>query len=135
MINLNKNMEAILQSQRDQKIAKEGHHRRNKTIITKFGIRSSRISLIYNTLMIYWVENQHKLYRQFLSNEHTPPTPECKSALESIWFLWTVEKVSANKGHIRKRNKIIDDPKKGICAFLSYTIVGEAIPLLQRFFE
>ena len=51
MINLNKNTEAILQSQRDQKIAKERHRRINENIIIEFGIRSSRISLISNMLM------------------------------------------------------------------------------------
>ena len=51
MINLNKNTEAILQSQRDQKIAKERHLQRNKTIIKKSGIGSSRILLISNMLM------------------------------------------------------------------------------------
>ena len=40
MINLNKNMEAILQSQKDQKKVKERHRQRNDTIVTKFGIRS-----------------------------------------------------------------------------------------------
>ena len=51
MINLNNNTEAILQNQRDQKISKEMHHQRNNTIITKFGIKSLRISLISNMLM------------------------------------------------------------------------------------
>ena len=51
MINLKKNTEAILKSQRYQKIAKKRRHQRNKTTITKFVIRSSRISLIYNMLM------------------------------------------------------------------------------------
>ena len=36
MINLNKNTEAILQSKRYQKIAKERHNLRNRIIITKF---------------------------------------------------------------------------------------------------
>ena len=52
MINMNKNTEVILQIQRDQKITKERHCLRNKTIITKFCIRSSRISLISNMLMV-----------------------------------------------------------------------------------
>ena len=45
MMNL-KNTEAILQSQIYPKIGKERRRRRIKTIITKFGIRSSGILLI-----------------------------------------------------------------------------------------
>ena len=51
MINMNQNTEAILQSQIDQKIVKERQLGRNDTIITKFGIRSLRISLISNILV------------------------------------------------------------------------------------
>ena len=51
MINLKIYIEAILQSQRDQKISKERHRQRNETTITKFGIRSLRILLISNMLM------------------------------------------------------------------------------------
>ena len=51
MINMNKNTEAILQSHRYQNIAKERHSQINKTMITNFGIRSSRIFLISNMLM------------------------------------------------------------------------------------
>ena len=40
MINLNENTEAVLQSQRNEKIAKEKNCRINKTIITKFSIKS-----------------------------------------------------------------------------------------------
>ena len=48
---MNRNTEEILQSQRDQSIAKERHHQRNKTTIKTFGIISLRILLIYNILM------------------------------------------------------------------------------------
>ena len=51
MINLNKDTEAILQSQRDQKIAQARHRWRNKTIIKKFGIKFSRVLLISNIIM------------------------------------------------------------------------------------
>ena len=44
-------MEAVLQSEREKKIANQSHCRRNKTIIKKFGIISSRISLISKMLM------------------------------------------------------------------------------------
>ena len=57
----------------------------------------------------YWVKNQRKIYRQFLWDEHTPPTPDCKSSLENIGFFWTVGKGSAGKGNIRKEKKIPDD--------------------------
>ena len=81
-----------------------------------------------NKQLSYWVENQHKFYRQFLQDEHTPPTPYFKSSLENIGFFWTVENGSAGKGPISKKNKIPDDSKKVICAFLSFTMVSEAIP-------
>ena len=55
--------------------------------------------------MSYWVENQRKIYRQFLQDEHTPLTPERKLALENIGFVWTVEKWGAGKGPIRKGKK------------------------------
>ena len=51
MINLNKDTEAILQGQRDQKIAEARHRQINKTIITKFGIKFSRVLLISNIIM------------------------------------------------------------------------------------
>ena len=51
MINLNKTMEAVLQSQRYQKIVNKSHRQINETIIIKFGMRSSRILLISNMLM------------------------------------------------------------------------------------
>ena len=51
MINLNKSTEAILKSQRDQKIANKRQRRINETIITKIGIRSSSILLIFNMIM------------------------------------------------------------------------------------
>ena len=51
MINLNKNTVAILKIQRDQNISKERYRQINKTIIKKFGIISSRISLISNMSM------------------------------------------------------------------------------------
>ena len=52
----------------------------------------------------YWVENQRKLYHQFLRDDHTPLTPERKSAFENIGFFWTNEKGSAVKGTTRKKN-------------------------------
>ena len=61
-----------------------------------------------NKQLSYWVENQRKIYRQFFWDEHTLPTPEHKSALENNGFVWTVEKGSADKGSIRKKNKILD---------------------------
>ena len=51
MIYLNKNKEAILKVRREQIIAKKRNRRINKTIIKKFDIKSSRISLISNMLM------------------------------------------------------------------------------------
>ena len=51
MINLNKNTKKISLSKREQKIAKERHRQKNKTIIKKFVIRSSRVSLNYNMVM------------------------------------------------------------------------------------
>ena len=61
MINLNKSDETIIKSQRDQKIAKESHHQINETIITKFGIRSLRISIISIVLMKEeWTKNSRK---------------------------------------------------------------------------
>ena len=74
----------------------------------------------------YWVENQCKIYRQFLRDEHTPLTPERKSSLKNIGFVWTVENGSADKGTICKK-KIPYDSKKGICAFLLCIMVSEAI--------
>ena len=62
-----------------------------------------------NKQLSYWVENQHIFYRQFLRDEHTPLTPERKSSLKNIGFVWTVEKGSSGKGTIRKKNKIPDD--------------------------
>ena len=79
----------------------------------------------------YWVEKQHKFYCQFLRDEHTPPTPERKSALENIGLVWMVEKGSAGKGPTRKKNKIPDELKKGICAFLSCTMVSEYTPIIM----
>ena len=104
MINLNKNTEAISQSQRDQNIAKEMYSQRNRNIITRFGIKSLRITLVSNHAhrgrtdvegkenkkLSYWVKNQRKIYRQFLQGEHTPMTPERKSALENIGFVLSV---------------------------------------------
>ena len=84
-----------------------------------------------NKQLSYWVKNQRKLYCQFLRYEHTLPTPELKPALENIGFIWMVEKGSAVKGPIRKKNKIPDDSKKGICAFLSCIMVSEAIPIIM----
>ena len=51
MINMKKYMEAILKSQRYQKIAKERHRRINKTIITNFDPIILRILLISNMIM------------------------------------------------------------------------------------
>ena len=56
-----------------------------------------------NKQLRYWFENQHKFYCYFLQDEHTPPTPYCKSYLENIGFVWTVENGSAGKGPIRKK--------------------------------
>ena len=56
-----------------------------------------------NKQLSYWVGNQCKFYRQFFQDEHTLPTPDCKSSLENIEFVWTVEKVSAGKGPICKK--------------------------------
>ena len=50
MINLNKNTEAIF-SERHQNTEKERYCQKYKTIITKFGILSSRVLLISNILM------------------------------------------------------------------------------------
>ena len=66
-----------------------------------------------------------------MMDEHTPPTPDSKSALENIGFVWTVEKGSSGKGPIRRKNKIPDDSKKGIFAFLLFTMVSEAIPIIM----
>ena len=55
-----------------------------------------------NKQLSYWVENQRKIYRQFLRYEHTLPTPDYKSSLENIVFVRKVEKGSAGKGPIRK---------------------------------
>ena len=84
-----------------------------------------------NNQLSYWVENQHKFYRQFLRYEHTLPTPERKSDFENIGFVWKVEKGSSSKGPIRKRNKIPDESKYVICDFLSFTLVSEAIPIIM----
>ena len=62
-----------------------------------------------NKQLRYWVENQRKIYRQFLPNYHTPLTPERKLALENIGFVWTIEKWSVGKGPVLKKNKIPDD--------------------------
>ena len=40
-----------------------------------------------NIQLSSWVKNQRILYRQFLRDEHTPPTPNRKSALEKLNFL------------------------------------------------
>ena len=121
MINLNKNTEVILKSQRDQNIAKERHlwkkDHRNKVWYNNFedlvnfqhdnGGRTD-VKCRKNKKLIYWVKNQSKFYRQLLQDEHTPPTPERKSVLENIGFVWTIEKGSAGKGPIHKK-KIPDD--------------------------
>ena len=61
-----------------------------------------------NKQLSYWVENECKLYRQLLWDEHTPLTPELKSAFENVGFVWMIEKSSAGKWPVRKKNKIPD---------------------------
>ena len=58
-----------------------------------------------NKQLSYWVENQRKIYRQFLRDEHTTLTLECKLALGNIGFVWTIEKGSSGKGPICKKKK------------------------------
>ena len=72
MINLNKNTEAILQSKRYQKIAKERQRSINKTIITKFWYKKfedivnfqyahggrTEVKRRENKQLSYWVGNQ-----------------------------------------------------------------------------
>ena len=72
---MNKNTEAVLQSQRDKKIVKERHRQRNKTILKiwykKFkdlvnfqhacGGRTD-VKRRENKKLSYWVKNQSKFY-------------------------------------------------------------------------
>ena len=83
-----------------------------------------------NKQLCYWVESQRKCYCRFLQDEHKPLTPEHKSALEKIEFVWMIEKGISGKGPIRKK-KIPDDFKNGICNFLLCTIVIEYIPIIM----
>ena len=119
MINLNRNMEEILQSQRDRKISKERHRQINKTIVAKFVIKSLSILLMSNMLveemdvkhrenkkMSYWVEHQRKIYRQFLRDDHTPLTPERKSTFEKIGFFGRMKRGVQLKGPHARKNQV-----------------------------
>ena len=69
-----------------------------------------------NKKLSYWVENQRNIYRQFLRDDHTPLTPERKSAFENIGFFWTNEEGSAGKGATRKKKYQVNQ-KRGYARF------------------
>ena len=104
MINLNKNAEAILKSQRPEDIEgketpkKQDHHKKAwykkfEDLVNFQHAHGGRTDVkLRKKKLSYWVENQRKFYCQFFKDEHTPPKPERKSALENIGFVWTVKR-------------------------------------------
>ena len=57
-----------------------------------------------NKQLSYWVKNQRRFYRQFLQDEHTPPTPERNSSLEKLDLSGLLKRGVQVKGPSARKN-------------------------------